>query len=95
MSQKKWSPEEKTAIVLEMLKGQKAVTQVCKSYGVSDGMAYRWRDAALVGMKESLSDKRKNRDVLAEAEKERLLTLIGQQAVVIDYQKKISQRCSA
>jgi transposase-like protein len=91
MIKKKWSPEEKIAIVLEMIKGEKAVTQICKSYGVSDGIVYKWRDAALEAMHCAMSDKRKQRNVANEAEKERLLKIIGQQTVVIDYQKKNSQ----
>lgn len=95
MNKKKWSPEEKTAIVLEMLKGEKPVTQICKSYGVSDGVAYKWRDEALNAIRDALSDKRKQKNNSGEAEKERLLKIIGQQTVVIDYQKKISQGVSA
>ncbi len=37
---KKWSIEEKMSIVMEMLKKDKPVTQICKEYGVKDGMAY-------------------------------------------------------
>ena len=95
MNKKKWSPEEKTAIVLEILKGDKPVTQICKSYGASDGIVYKWRDEALTGIQEALSDKRKQKPGYGEAEKERLLKIIGQQTVVIDYQKKISQGGSA
>lgn len=92
---KKWSPEEKMAIVMEMIKKERPVAQICKEYGVNDGMAYKWRDEALSAMQTALSDGRKNRHANPEAEKERLLKIIGQQAVVIDYQKKISQRISA
>ena len=88
MNKKKWSPEEKSAIVVEMLGKQRAVTQICKDYGISDGMAYRWRDDALEAMKASFSGKRMQKNASGQAEKERLLKLIGQQAVVIDYQKK-------
>lgn len=95
MSHKKWSPEEKMAIVLEMLKGQKPVTQLCKEYGVSDSVVYKWRDDALEAVQRSLSDRRKGTKISSEAEKDRLLKIIGQQAVVIDYQKKISQRVLA
>ena len=91
---KKWSPEEKMAIVMEMLKKDKPIAQICKAYGVSDGMAYKWRDEALCAMQSALSDGRKNSQVNPEAEKERLLKIIGQQTVVIDYQKKISQGIS-
>ncbi len=95
MNKKNWSSEVKTAIVLEMLKGQKPVTQICKEYGVSDGVVYKWRDDALEAIQTVLSDKRKRNNVSNEAEKERLLKIIGQQTVVIDYQKKISQRVLA
>ena len=88
---KKWSIEEKMSIVMEMLKKDKPVTQICKEYGVKYGMAYKWRDAALSGMQSSLTHSRKSSQSSSEAEKERLLKIIGQQAVIIDYQKKISQ----
>ena len=57
-------------------------------------MAYRWRDEALVAMKAGLSDKRDKRHHTPEAEKERLLKIIGQQTVIIDFQKKISRELS-
>ena len=91
---KKWSTEEKMAIVMEMLKRDKPVTQICKEYGVNDGMAYKWRDEALTGMQSALTNGRKNRHANPDSEKERLLKIIGQQTVVIEYQKKISQGLS-
>jgi transposase-like protein len=94
MAHKKYSADEKMAVVMSMLKSQKPVTQICKEYGISDAMAYRWRDEALEGMKIGLSDKRQQRHHTPEAEKDRLLKIIGQQAVIIDYQKKISQQLS-
>lgn len=94
MAHKKYNADEKMAVVMSMLKSQKPVSQICKEYGISDAMAYRWRDEALEGMKTGLSDKRKQRHHTPEAEKERLLKIIGQQAVIIDYQKKISHELS-
>jgi transposase-like protein len=44
MAHKKYSANEKMAVVMSMLKSQKPVTQICKEYGISDAMAYRWRD---------------------------------------------------
>lgn len=91
---KKYTAEEKLAVVMAMLKGQKTVVQICKEYGIGDAMAYRWRDEALEAMKQGLTDKRASRHKTPDAERERLLKLIGQQAVIIDYQKKISQELS-
>ena len=94
MKPRKFSSDEKMSVVLEMLKGGKSVAQICREHALSETIAYRWRDEALNGMKDGLSDKRKARHHTPEAEKERLLKIIGQQAVIIDYQKKISQELS-
>lgn len=94
MSQRKYTADEKMSVVLEIMRGQKSVSQICKSHGISDSMAYRWRDEAMEGMKQGLSDQRKARHHTPEAEKERLLKIIGQQAVIIDFQKKIAQDLS-
>ena len=66
----------------------------CKEHGIRDSLAYRFRDEALDGMKSGLSGSQKRGTLGAEAEKDRLLKIIGQQAVVIDFQKKISQELS-
>ena len=94
MKHKKYSADEKTAVVMAIMKGQKTISQICKEYGVSDGVAYRWRDEALEAIKLGFSDKRKQPLQSSEAEKERLLKIIGQQTVIIDFQKKISQELS-
>ena len=94
MKQRKYTSDEKLTVVLEMLKGQKPVSQICKENGIRDSLAYRWRDEALDGMKSGLSGSQKQGTLGAEAEKDRLLKIIGQQAVVIDFQKKISQELS-
>jgi len=94
MKQRKYTSDEKMAVVLEMLKTQKPVSQICKEHGIRDSLAYRWRDEALDGMKSGLAGSQKRGTLGAEAEKDRLLKIIGQQAVVIDFQKKISQELS-
>ena len=90
MSRKKWTGTEKMAVVRDMLKGDKNVSQLCKEYGVSDSMAYRWRDEALSAMEDVLSGKNKLKsEAQITAEKDRLLKIIEQQQVAIEYQKKI------
>jgi transposase-like protein len=91
MKKKQYSVDEKTAVVMAIMKAEKPVTQICKEYGISDSLAYRWRDEALEAIKGGFSDKRKQRHQSPDAERERLLKIIGQQTVIIDYQKKISQ----
>ena len=89
MNRKKWKSEEKLAVVLEMFNGKRSVAQICKEYGVAENMAYRWKSEAIEAMKAKLSDKRnpKNRD---DSDRERLIKIIGEQACLLELQKKIS-----
>ena len=91
MSRRTWSADEKLAVVLEMLKGQEAVTALCHRHGVALSQAYRWRDAFLERGKLGLKDQRhpKHRDPVQE-ENRRLRELAGGQALIIDAQKKLA-----
>jgi len=90
-TKKKWSHEEKLAIVLDGLKGR-SVREICTEYGVCETQYYKWRDEALNLLKEGFKDKRRkgNRDRSGEADRNRLLKIIGEQQLIIDIQKKIS-----
>ena len=44
MKLRKWSSEEKMAIVLEGLKGEKSVAEICREHQISQASYYRWRD---------------------------------------------------
>jgi len=89
---KKWTADEKLAIVIDGLKGR-LVREICAEYGLSETQYYKWRDEALVFLKEGFKDKRlkENRDKTGEAERNRLLKIIGEQQLIIDIQKKISE----
>ncbi len=43
---KKWTAEEKLAVVLDGLKGR-PVKEVCREYVISDSQYYKWRENAL------------------------------------------------
>jgi len=47
MKLRKWSSEEKMAIVLEGLKGEKSVAEICREHQISQGLYYWWRDRFL------------------------------------------------
>jgi len=89
MNRKKWTATEKMAVVMDMLKGNKTLSQISKEYGIKDSMAYRWRDEALEAMQGAFTDKRHPKNRPAEADRERLLKIIGEQAVALEFQKKI------
>ncbi len=92
-TRKKWTQEEKLAIVLDGLKGR-SVREICAEYGVSETQYYKWRDKGLNSLKDGLKDKRErgNSDKSFEAERNRLLKIIGEQQLIIDIQKKFQIR---
>lgn len=95
MKNRKWETDTKMAMVLEMLKGGQPVSQICRSNGVSEALAYKWRDDALQAMQERLAGKhRQNGNSAGDAEIDRLLKVIGQQTYTIECQKKFLRSAS-
>ena len=90
MNRKLWSNEEKVAIILEILRGDESAAAICTRHGVSATQAYRWLDRFLEGGCNALRDKRtrKGRDPLLD-ENRQLKELAGQQALIIEAQKKL------
>ena len=87
MKQRKWSAEEKFAIVLEGLKGKRAVADICREHQISQSLFYRWRDKFLEGGKRALSNGVSGDDAY-KAEIEKLQKIIGKQAIQIEILKK-------
>jgi len=50
---RKFTPEEKVAIVLEGLRGDTEVSVVCRRNGVSTAQFYQWRDKLVKAAKEA------------------------------------------
>src|SRR5689334_11607296 len=44
-----WTAEQKLAIVLAGLRGDRSVTEVCREHQISDTLFYAWRDKLLEG----------------------------------------------
>jgi len=91
MNRKKWSNEEKVTIVLEMIRGGDSVAAICARHGVSAAQAYRWQEQFLAGGRDALTDKRRkgSHDPVVD-ENRKLKELVGQQALVIEAQKKLN-----
>ena len=91
MNRKRWTNEEKVTIILEMIKGDDSVAAICTRHGVSATQAYRWQEQFLSGGRAALADKRHrgSHDPVAD-ENRRLKELAGQQALLIEAQKKLA-----
>ena len=84
------STEEKLAIVLEGLKGNSTVSEICRKYGISQSLYYKWRDRFLEAGKQSLNRSRgssRNNNAV-DAKIEELEKVIGRQTIVIEVLKK-------
>ena len=84
MKQRKWSAEEKFAIVLEGLKGKRAVADICREHQISQTLFYRWKRALSNGV---------SGEDAYKAEIEKLQKIIGKQAIQIEILKK-TRSCS-
>ena len=58
-TRKKYDPKLKTKIVLELLKEEKTVSQLASDHGIHHSVLIRWRDQAINGLPELLSDQNK------------------------------------
>ena len=64
---------------------------ICTRHGVSATQAYRWQEQFLAGGCAALSDRRTRRGRgPVEDENHRLKELVGQQALIIEAQKKLA-----
>ncbi len=91
MNRKLWSNEEKVAIIIEILRGDESAAAICTRHCVSATQAYRWLDRFLEGGRKALTDKRTRmgKEPLLD-ENRRLKELAGQQALIIEAQKKLA-----
>jgi transposase-like protein len=53
---RKWTLEEKMAIVLEGIKGQKSVAEICRELQISQTLFDRWRDRFLESGQKGLTN---------------------------------------
>jgi transposase-like protein len=84
----KHTAQFKTQVVLELLKEEKTLSQVCGQFAIHPTQARRWKQKALEGLAVIFSDSIKN-DLISKDELiQRLYTQIGQQKVELDWLKK-------
>jgi transposase-like protein len=89
---KHYDAELKTKVVLELLKGQKTLAQLCREYEVSPDLACHWRDVFLERAPQVFTDPRSsgkgNEDQHRIAELERM---VGRLTMELDAAKKASR----
>jgi transposase-like protein len=86
---RKFTPEFKARVVLEMLTEQKSATQASREYGIKDSVLSRWKQefierSPMLFQQGSSNDERDQR--IAELER-----MIGRLALDLDMAKKVSR----
>jgi len=83
MGRKNWTDKQKLQIVLEGLKGNRGIGELCNDYEISQSQYYQWRDR-LLNASESIfsgnADKQRNRH---EKKVNKLNQVIGELTVAL------------
>ncbi|MED0709850.1 transposase [Aneurinibacillus aneurinilyticus] len=93
MKRRKWSAEEKMNIVIEGLKGEQSVAEICRQHNISQILYYRWKDEFIQGGMGVLSGKQRKtakEDAAVQAKLDEYEKLIGKLTVKISTLKKRS-----
>jgi transposase-like protein len=90
MKQRKWTADEKLAIVMEGFKEKRSVAEICREHQISQTLYYRWRDKFLEGGKKGLTNGSSGEDGY-RAEIDKLQRIIGKQAIQIEILKKTEE----
>ena len=83
----------KARVALEAIKGEKTINEIASIYEVHPNLVGKWKKLALERLPEAMADGRgRDAQQARTISEERLHQKIGEQAVEIDFLKKILQR---
>ena len=87
---RKFTPDTKVRIVLEILRGEKSLAQASRDYQIKSSLLYRWKDQFLEGAKQSFAfgeaaEQKRRVDKVAELER-----LVGKLTMQLEIAKKAS-----
>jgi transposase len=86
---KQYSAELKTQVVLEMLKGQKSLAEICREHEVAADLVCHWRDVFLERAPQVFADPRVNgKDSSDEQRIAALERMVGRLTMDLDAAKK-------
>ena len=78
MKRRNWTSTQKFKIVLEGLKGETNLSELCNRYQISQTQYYKWRDKLLKSGKLAFEQPRKNREIEGlKKEIDKLKLIIG------------------
>lgn len=89
---KQYSAELKTQVVLEVLKNQKSLAQICREYEVAADLVCHWREVFLERAPQVFLDPRASSKAIAEEQRiADLERMVGRLTMELDASKKVSR----
>ncbi len=85
---KKFSPQQKAAIIRTLWQGDKTITQISSQHEVHPTQLRNWKLQAEAGLKELFADRRKKANQDKDKLIEELYKTIGKREVEIEWLKK-------
>lgn len=92
---KVYTPEFKLEVVLEGLRGEKPIAQLCREKQITDSLYYKWRDQFLAKAPEIFAEPTQNIDEEAQAQIVDLERMVGKLALENEILKKAKSLLSA
>ena len=77
MKRRKWSAKEKFQLVLEGLKNQSKIADLCSRYQISQVQYYKWRDQFLKNGTKAFEGDPEKEKVRLEKQVQKLTNLVG------------------
>ncbi len=96
MARRKFTPEFKTTIILELLKEEKQLGELAAEYELSPNQLRNWRKEFLENATKVFSQSKQDKELLAkeralEEERNQLMAKVGQLTIENDWLKKKSK----
>lgn len=87
-----WTAEQKLAIVLEGIKGEVSVAEICRRHQINQSQYYQWRDKFIEAGRRGLNGLNPNAEIqVLKAKAKELERLIGRQTIEIEILKKTEE----
>ena len=91
MKRPRFTAEAKANLILEVLRGESTVSQVCREHGIAQSLFYKWRDKFMSGAIKGLSVPNKENHNGKAGEIRQLKQLIGELTVENQVLKKTQE----
>jgi transposase-like protein len=89
MSRRRWTMEEKAAIVMEVLTTSTSMSEICRKYNVHPTMVYKWKESFVQSGTKGLAGKdASGREKQLEMENHKLKEMIADLALANELLKK-------